>query len=260
MNRVGPTFVHRLGEITGAKAPQVVRAYLACREVFGLVALWQQIEALDNRVPDAVQAEMVITLRGLVTRATTWFLRSRRLAEQTEQLVRRFAPAVQALRARSEAAPDTSPRAALWIQAAVPRALALAVDAAEGLFGALDIAEIAEASGRPVEVTAQVHAGVAERLGLDRLRQQVELLPADSYWQGLAKLALGDDLADLQRSIALQAVREGAGDAATLLAQWEQDNRQGLERGQRLLAELQETPGSDLAMLSVALRELRNLV
>jgi glutamate dehydrogenase len=45
-----------------------------------------------------------------------------------------------------------------------------------------------------------------------------------------------------------------------VLDAWERDNRQALERARRLLAELQETPGSDLAMLSVALRELRNLV
>ncbi|HZY15758.1 MAG TPA: NAD-glutamate dehydrogenase, partial [Ramlibacter sp.] len=80
VNRVGPTFVHRLGEITGATPAQVVRAYLATREVFGLVALWQGIEALDNRAPDAVQAEMLVVLRALVGRATTWFLRSRRLS------------------------------------------------------------------------------------------------------------------------------------------------------------------------------------
>ena len=45
-----------------------------------------------------------------------------------------------------------------------------------------------------------------------------------------------------------------------MLDRWEQGNRQALERAQRLLAELQDTPGTDLAMLSVALRELRNLV
>ncbi len=56
VNRVGSTFVHRLSEATGAKPAQVVRAYLATREVFGYVPLWQQIEALDNQVSDAVQA------------------------------------------------------------------------------------------------------------------------------------------------------------------------------------------------------------
>ena len=260
VNRVGPTFVHRQGEITGTTPPQIVRAYLATREVFGLVAQWHQIEALDAQVPDAVQAEMLLALRALVTRATSWFLRSRRLAEPTEQQVARFAPAVQALRARQQAQAVETPRATSWIQAGVPQALALQVDGAEGLFNALDIAEIADASRLPLEQTADVHAGIGERLGLERMRQQVELLPAESYWQGMAKLALGDDVDDLQRSIALEAITRQQGEPRAILERWEQDNRQALERAQRLLSELQETPAGDLAMLSVALRELRNLI
>lgn len=260
VNRVGPTFVHRLGEITGATPPQVVRAYLAAREVFGLVPLWQAIEAQDNRVPDEVQADMVVTLRALLGRATTWFLRSRRLFEPTQQQVSRFVPAVQALRAHAQQASGRSPRAARWIEAGVPAELAAQVDSAGVLFHALDIAEIAEASRRPLELTAQVHAGVGERLGLVRMQQQIELLPAESFWQGLAKLALTDDLTDLQRSIAQEAVgHPDAASAPEVLDRWEAGNRQSLLRARRLLAELQETAGSDLAMLSVALRELRNL-
>lgn len=259
-NRVGPTFVHRLMEITGTTAPQIVRAYLAAREVFGLVPLWQRIEALDNQVPDAVQAEMILVLRALVARATTWFLRSRRLFEPTEQQVSRFAPAVAALRARRVQGATPSPRAAAWIQSGVPQDLATEVDGFEGLSSALDIAELAETAKLPIEQTAEVHAGVGERLGLERMRQQIELLPAENYWQGLAKLALGDDLTDLQRSIALEATTHHQGAPAQVLDQWEHDNRQARERAQRLLAELKETPTGDLAMLSVALRELRNLV
>lgn len=260
VNRVGPTFVHRLGEITGATAPQVVRAYLASREVFGLVPLWQQIEALDAIVPDEIQADMVLALRALLTRATTWFLRSRRLFEPTQQQVARFAPAVQALRAHMAEGKGSSPRVARWTGAGVPVELARHVDSTQLLFNALDIAEIADASKRPLAQTAQVHAGVGERLGLERMAQQIEMLPADTYWHGLAKLALTDDVTDLQRSIALEALGHGDGDAGVVLDRWEQGNRQALERAQRLLVELQETPGSDLAMLSVALRELRNLV
>ena len=146
------------------------------------------------------------------------------------------------------------------MQAGVPSALAQQVDGAESWFNALDIAEIADAGKKPLELTAQVHAGVGARLGLDRMHQQIDLLPAESYWHSLAKLALSDDVTDLQRSIAMEALGHGNGDAKGVLDRWEQGNRQALERAQRLLAELQDTPGSDLAMLSVALRELRNLV
>ena len=50
INRVGSTFVHRLAETTGAQPHEIVRAYLLTREIFGLVPLWQAIEALDNKV------------------------------------------------------------------------------------------------------------------------------------------------------------------------------------------------------------------
>ncbi len=259
VNRVGSTFVHRLSEATGAKPALVVRAYLATREVFGYVPLWRQIEALDNQVGDAVQAQMINELGRLGSHATRWFLRSRRLAEPMEQVVKRFAPAIETLRTRFAADSATSPRAAQWVQAGVPAPIAQAVISAEGLFAALDIAEIADATRRSIDEAADVHAGLGQRLGLARLRQQIDTLPGDSYWQTLAKGALGDDLTGLQRAIALDVLNQGPGDAGQMLAAWEQRNRDAMDRAQRLLTELADAKAVDLAMLSVALRELRNL-
>jgi glutamate dehydrogenase len=260
INRVGPTFVLQLAEQTGATPAQVVRAYLLARESFGSVELWQRIEALDNQVADEVQAEMVLEWRRLITRATTWFLRSRRLAEPMDKVMQRLAPAVQALRTRLEAEAAQSPRVAAWTTAGVPAPLAQQVGTAERLFSALDVAEIAEAAGSTLAVTGDVHFGVGERLGLEKLRQQIELLPAESHWQALAKIALADDLADLHRSIALDAVKGGDGTAADKLQGWEKRNPMAFARARRLVSELGELTAPDLAMLSVALRELRNLV
>jgi glutamate dehydrogenase len=92
------------------------------------------------------------------------------------------------------------------------------------------------------------------------MQQQIEQLPADSFWHSLAKIALSDDVSDLQRSIAQQAMAHQDGGAGEVLDRWEHGNRQALERAQRLLQELRDTGTGDLAMLSVALRELRNLV
>ncbi|MEO7390694.1 MAG: NAD-glutamate dehydrogenase [Ramlibacter sp.] len=259
VNRVGPTFVHQMTELTGATPPQVVRAYLLAREVFASVELWQRIEALDNQVADAVQCEMIVEWRRLIARATAWFLRSRRLGEATDRAVQRLLPAVAALRTRLEPEAGGSPRAAAWVQGGVPQALAQQVASADRLFSALDIAEVAEAVKSPLDVTGEVHFGIGERLGLEKLRQQIELLPSDSHWQSLAKVALSDDLADLQRSIALDAVAH-PGAAAEKLSSWEARNPLAFARAKRLVGELGESANADLAMLSVALRELRNLV
>jgi glutamate dehydrogenase len=259
INRVGSTFAHRLADMTGMKPAQVVRAYLATREVFGHVSLWQQVEALDNKVPDQIQSEMLIQEGWLTARAATWFLRSRRLSDPMEQTFKRFQPVVEALRARVEPHAAASPRAAAWIAAGVPAPLAQRIASADSLYAALDVTEIAEAVGRDFEQVSEVHVGIGTRLGLGKLRQQIDALPAESYWQTLAKSALGDDLASLQRSIAQSVFSGGGGDPAQLMAAWAARNAGGLERAQRLLAELGETKGADLAMLSVALRELRNL-
>jgi glutamate dehydrogenase len=259
VNRVGSTFVHRLADRTGAKPPQVVRAYLATREVMGDVALWQQVEALDNEVADAVQSQMLIEEGWLTARATTWFLRWRRLADPLEQTIERFRPAVEAVRERLAAEAAASPMAQAWVGAGVPAPLATRIASADGLYAALDVAEVAEASRRSVAEVAEVHAGIGARLELARLRRQIDALPADSHWQALAKAALGDDLAGLQRSITSEVLGSAEGGAGAMLAAWEAVNATALERAQRMLAELGDGKALDLAMLSVALRELRDL-
>jgi len=142
----------------------------------------------------------------------------------------------------------------------VPPPLALRVASADHLIAALDVAEVAEAAQRNFDEVSEVHVGIGTRLGLSRLRQQIDELPSDSHWQALAKAALGDDLAGLQRALAQDVLQQGPGSPAELLATWETGNATALERAQRLLAELADAKGgADLSMLSVALRELRHL-
>jgi glutamate dehydrogenase len=260
VNRVGATFVHRLTETTGASAPQVVRAFLLAREVFGNLPLWQQTEALDNRVPDEVQAAMLIEEGWLTSRATTWFLRSRRLMEPMTGTIARLKGAVDTLAARLAAEAARSPMAQGWIAAGVPEGLAARVASALHLLDALDIAEVAEATQRGFDDVCEVHAAVARHLGLARLRRQIEALPGGSYWPNRAKSALGDELASVQRALAQQVVSQGGGPTDELLAGWTQAHAVSLERAQRLLGDVAEARHPDLAMLSVAMRELRGLV
>jgi glutamate dehydrogenase len=146
--------------------------------------------------------------------------------------------------------------------AGVPAALASRIACADGLLDALDIAEVSDASRRSFDEVCEVHVALGARLGLARLRSQIDTLPAGSFWSNRAKAALGDDLAGLQRSLAQQVLTTiGAADAAAAasIERWMAGNAGALERAQRLLADLAETKNPDLAMLSVALRELRNL-
>ena len=267
INRVGPTFVHRLAEATGAQPAEIVRAYLLSREVFGFVSLWKQIEALDNKVDDALQAAMLIDMSRELERGTTWFLRSRRLSVDMGQTIAHFAPRVEALSARLPALLDEQSGARVAAAVAdygakgVPDALATRVVTLDALYSTLDIVEVAAATKRPVELVAEIYFALATALELPWLREMIVRLPGDKHWQMLARNAMQDDLSGLQRTIAGEILAQDTGMVARdeLLAAWRERNRRAIERVQHLLAELRSAPAADSAMLAVALRELRNL-
>ena len=266
INRVGSTFVHRLGETTGARPHEVVRAYLLSREIFGLVPLWMAIEALDNKIDDAVQSTMLIDTSAQLERGTKWFLRSRRLADDMGATIANFAPGVAELSERLPKLLDAGERAridaavARYVSQGVPKELAVRVVTFDTLYASLDIAEVTAGAKRPVEQVAAVYFDLGDKLGLSWLREKIAALPGDKHWQLLAKSAMQDDLSGLQRALTGTVV--GGADAASpgkLVAAWQDANRRALERTARLLAELRAVPAPDAEMLSVAMRELRNL-
>ncbi len=264
VNRVGATFVHRLAEATGASAAEVVRAYLLTREVFEFVPVWDAIDALDNDVPDRVQSDMLIETGRTIVRATSWFLRSPRLADDMAATIDAFRSGVRAVRdvlATARNGLGESAIADRFIAAGAPEELARRVAEYEPLAGALDISEIAAATARPIPTVASVYFELSERLGLPWLRERISALPADSHWRALARTAMRDDLSALARSLASRALTEAGEviDTATLLAAWKGKHANQLARAERLLGELKMAATPDVSMLSVALQELRNL-
>jgi glutamate dehydrogenase len=267
VNRVGSTYVHRLMETTGAKPDEIVRAYLLAREIFGFVPLWQALEALDNRVDDAVQTAMLVDSSRLIERGTTWFLRSRRLTDDMAVTIAQFAPRVEALADRLPEFTDAGDRArveaavGVYVAHGVPQALATRVVALDTLYSTLDIVEVADAAKRPVELVAEIYFALSTRLGVPWLREKIAALPDDQHWRKLAKGAMLDDLSSLQRTAASEVVVGGGGIATAvgLIDAWQERNRRAIEREAQLLGELRAAPAIDPAMLSVALRELRSL-
>ena len=267
INRVGSTFVYRLVETTGARAFEVVRAYLLSREIFGMVSLWTAIEALDNKVADEMQSQMLIDTSRQLERGTKWFLRSRRLIDDMGATIEHFKSNVTTLAARLPQLLDADERArvdaaaAQYVAHGVPRELAERVVSFGTLYATLDIAEIAGSARWPVELVAAIYFDLANRLGMPWLRDKIAALPGEQHWQMLAKGAMLDDLWGLQRSIAGAVLADGGEieSPSAMVEAWQASNGRTIERAGQLLAELRAVPAPDVAMLSVALRELRGL-
>ena len=66
INRMGPVFPVRAQDDTGADPAAIARAYSIAREVFAARHIWSQIEALDNRIPAAVQYTAMFQMTRLL--------------------------------------------------------------------------------------------------------------------------------------------------------------------------------------------------
>ena len=78
INRMGATFINTVQTRTGRDSVAIARAFLIAREVFDLPAISREIDALDNKVPAAVQTRLLLAVRLIVDQAVRWFLLSGR--------------------------------------------------------------------------------------------------------------------------------------------------------------------------------------
>ncbi|MCB1960351.1 MAG: NAD-glutamate dehydrogenase, partial [Rhodocyclaceae bacterium] len=266
-NRVGATFVSRLQEETGATAPDIVRAYLAAREVFGLVDVWSAIESLDNQVDDAVQTAMILDSSRLVLRGTLWFLRHPALTTDLSTTLARFVPGARQLAdtlyelVTPTYRDEIAALADSYVQKGVPEAIAQRVAGLDELYSALDLVELVDETGRDLATAGRVYFALGGRFDLHWLGRQISALPADTHWQGLARTALRDDLSAQARHLAADVLRLSPelSDPEALMTVWETRRGTQIDRSQQLFADLKTSTSMDMPMLSVALRELRNL-
>ncbi len=245
INRGGPTLVARLSDETGASGPDIARAYMLARDAFGLIELNAGIDALDAKLPGAVQLELYGAVQDALIGQMGWFLRNVAFDGPLEALVGRFGAGVAALRAglQGEMPPEAAARVAAWTQAGVPVVLAQAVAALPGLAAAPEGVLVAEASGQPVAEAAGALLAIGQSLGLPALAGMAAALkPADRFERLAIDRALERvDLA--RRRMAIRVLAEtqagsGAGpDAPARASAWLAGRGDLLTRVRRGLAE-----------------------
>jgi glutamate dehydrogenase len=268
VNRCGPSFVFRLGEETGAEAPDIARAYMAAREIFSLRSLWDDVEGLDNVVEAGIQTKIMLDARKLVERATRWLLRYRRTPLDIGGTISHFSEGANEL---AESIPailvdgdreSVDNAAGRLIEAGVPKDLAERAAALGPMFPALDITDVSNANGEPLDTAAAVYFTLGDRLKLHWLRRHIEALPRDNRWRTLARSALRDDIFNQQAALTEEVLRNTPQDEPPdeRIETWAQTNEGPVHRAMQVLADINSSGTFDLSTLSVALREIRNLI
>ncbi|CAA9460269.1 MAG: NAD-specific glutamate dehydrogenase, large form [uncultured Rubrobacteraceae bacterium] len=268
VNRNGPSFVFRLGEETGAAAPDIARAYMAAREIFSMRALWDGVEALDNTVEARVQTRITLDARRLVERATRWLLRYRRAPLNVVATISHFSEGAAEL---SESIPGilldgdreaVANAAQRLTDANVPQDLAQRAANLGPMFSALDITDVANSTGESLDTTAAVYFILGDRLRLHWLRRHIEALPRDNRWRTLARSALRDDIYNQQAALTAEVLTDTPDDKPVdeRIEEWVEANEGPAERTLQVLTDINSSGTFDLSTLSVALREIRNLI
>jgi glutamate dehydrogenase len=269
VNRVGPTFVATMEGATGLPADAIASAYAVVREGFGLRSIWAAIEELDNKIPAAVQIEMLLETRRLVHRATLWLLRHRLL--EVRKNLERFRPGIEELAGGLEEVLPASDQTAMrrlckrLERKGVSYPLACRVASLRALGSALEIVRLASeipAERWPLVKVGRAYFMVGSRFGLDWMRGAAGRLSAGNAWQREALSALVDELHSLQGELTgwiLKAAPDASSARSAIDAYLAE--RAGLTgRVRELLADLRSAGRPELAMLVVGSHRLRQLV
>ncbi|MFD3410984.1 NAD-glutamate dehydrogenase [Streptomyces cyaneofuscatus] len=268
VNTAGSTFLHRLREETGASIEEIVRVQFTAREIFGLSAVWDAVEALDNQVAADVQTRIRLHSRRLVERGSRWLLGNRPQPVAIAETIAMFRDGVEQV---WNELPKLVRGADLdWYHsildeltsAGVPSELAVRVAGFSSAFPALDIVAIADRTGKdPLEV-AEVYYDLADRLRITQLMDRIIDLPRADRWQSMARASIREDLYAAHAALTSDVLSVGD-DSATpeeRFGAWEEKNAAILARSRSTLEEIQGSDAFDLANLSVAMRTMRTLL
>ncbi|MFD6859696.1 NAD-glutamate dehydrogenase [Rhodococcus sp. NPDC060090] len=262
----GISFVFRLCEETGASRTDAVRAFAAVTEIFGLRGIWDRIRSAD--LPTGIADDLLLESRRVLDRASRWLLSSRPqpLAVGAEisryrQLFANLAPQVGEWM-RGHHVRNLEERTEHILAQHAPPDLVAMVYRLLDQFPLLDVVDIADIAEREEAEVAELYYAMDAHLGIDRLLSAVTELERGDRWHSLARLALRDELYGSLRSLVLDVLAgaEPGEMCPEMIEDWEMSNGSRLVRARSALDEIFASGSLDLAILSVAARQIRSMV
>jgi glutamate dehydrogenase len=267
VNRMGPAFVKRVQLDTGADVVTIARAYTVARQIVRAGALNRTIEELDNVIPASAQMSMLFELSRTQRHATYWIIEHYGDNVDIDGLVDRLKDGMAAVYGRtggvmSAAARERHENAMNnYTRMGVPEKLADKMAALLLTRAALDITDLAVEYKRDIAESARVYSLFNDRLGIFALHAGAEDVRVRGRWQALARSNLRDEFFRIRREMAADILRKRSKkNIERLVDEWLQQRRARVERFVSMLDEMQLRGVFDIATLSVAAKELRELV
>ena len=265
-NIMGSTFAHRIMASSGCSFLEISKAWVAARDIFGLDAILEQIEALDNKVSCALQSDLIFKLQRMIRHGTRWLIRHHRDELYTGELIKQYQKPLQSVVDDIEtvligqAINYRCEIISALTESDIPKLLAHKLASADQIYSLLSVISVATKLDVDAHLAAQVHFLAMDKLKLFDVAKLLSLLPVDSHWQSLAKEAMCDDLEWQQKCITqaiLQEVQER--DISQAFTDWETQHQNLAQRWLRMADSLLAVANPEFSMCQVALHELLDL-
>lgn len=264
INDMGMNYVYRIQEETGAAVDEIATAYSVVKGIFGMDSLWEEVEALDNKVASSVQLGLLDSMRRTMRRASRWYLRHGDKSVQIQAAIDSYASTYSDLfsniqnylvEAEYQQLEDASTS---LIKSGVPASIAYKVASLSNMFPCMDLAQVAETEKRDVQLVANLYFKLGSKLELHWFLSQIDKQTVNNHWQALARASYREELDWQQRSITTVLLASAAknNDAESILKNWMDNNQTLLERWYHMMSEFKTSSTHEFAKFSVALREL----
>ena len=214
VNMCGPTFPERLRLSAQCDTSALVIAFEAARQVFRLDQAWDQVSALDLKIPAEAQIALYREISTVLRRQTFWLARrATRAGASVEGLIAAYRPAADALRAAGGAVLSRFEQAGLEARIATfaaygaPAAMARDLAMLRPLVATADIGDLAREAGWPEPAMATLYHQVGAAFDFDRLRAAAGAVPSADHFDRLAVRRMIEDLMNEQLALTRAVAR-----------------------------------------------------
>ena len=263
INRGGPSFLVRIADQTGARAANIAAAFAAVRDSYGMTAINNEIDALDNRIPGSLQLALYAAVQDLLLDRVVWFLRNVEFREGLAAIVAHYRAGIAAVESALERAlPEAAAMACKARQDGltrdgVPEELARRIARLPVLVAAPDIVMVADRTGRDINALAAIYFAAEAFFRLDQIVPAARGIVVSDYFERLALDRAVDSIGEVERRLAAAMAGNGAAGAAAVDA-WAAARQADVERVRMSVNEIAGS-GLTLAKLTVAASLLGDL-
>ncbi len=275
----GATFMDHLMEVSGAGFADVTLSYEAARHILELTAFGAAVDALDNKVPASLQADLYSTAVALLEEQVNKIISNVEAGDVLAKrgikgVVDRYKEPIQALKTAlpsilpADEARALKERADHWKALGAPEPIARQAALMPALEFAFDIVNLSRAAGWSAESIAAVFFAAGRRFSIQPARNAARAATPDGHFDRLAADRLRDELSLRQGDLAIAIAKAAKAEPAKnqknwldpLFDSWMAKHADATQRYERFADDLDISAGMSIGKLSLMNQKLSELV